>query len=184
MLTDSNKLRILSKFMCLVLRHKPQNFGLVSDRYGFVSFEDLLDALKDRYGDVQASDVETVVRDCPKQRFEIKGRNIRARYGHSIDIELDVGCSPPPDVLYQGTSPPMKDTVLAQGLKPMKRRYVHLSKTKREAFEVARRKSKIPTIFIVKAREAYEEGVEFYDIGAVVLTEALPAEFVRLAQES
>jgi putative RNA 2'-phosphotransferase len=78
----------------------------------------------------------------------------------------------------------MKDTILAQGLKPMTRRYVHLSKTKREAFEVARRKSKIPTIFVVKAREAHKEGMEFYDIGAVVLTEALPAEFIQLAQES
>lgn len=184
MLPDSNKLRILSKFMCFVLRHKPQNFGLLPDQYGFVRTADLLDVLKNRYGNVQPSDVEAVVENCPKNRFEIKGQNIRARYGHSIDVLLDLEPSPPSDVLYHGTSPSMTKAIVEEGLRPMRRRYVHLSKTKDEARKVGRRKSKNPIVFAVKAREAYEEGVEFCDIGAVVLTEALPAEFVRLAQES
>ncbi len=180
MLTHSNKLRILSKFMCLVLRHKPQNFGLLPDQYGFVRTADLLEVLKNRYGNVRPSDVEAVVENCPKNRFEIKGQNIRARYGHSIDVMLDVEPSRPPDVLYHGTSPSMTKTIAEEGLSPMRRRYVHLSKTKEEALKVGRRKSKNPIVFAVKAKEAYREGVKFYDIGVVVLTENVSPKFVQL----
>ncbi len=180
MVRGSNKFIVLSKFMSFVLRHKPQNFGLFPDQYGFVKIEDLLTVLKDRYGDVQFSDIERVVQSCPKARFETKGERIRARYGHSIDVMLDREPFQPPDFLYHGSSPAMKDTIITEGLKPMRRTYVHLSKTKEEAFLVGRRKSKNPIIFTVKAKEAYLRGMKFYDMGVVVLTEALPAEFIQL----
>jgi len=83
MARGSNKFMVLSKFMSFVLRHKPQNFGLVPDQYGFVEVEDLLNVLKNRYKNIQSSDIEAVVQSCPKKRFEIMGQKIRARYGHS-----------------------------------------------------------------------------------------------------
>jgi len=180
MVRDSNTFIVLSKFMSFVLRHKPQNFGLVPDQYGFVNVQDLLTVLKNRYGNVQSSDIEAVVQNCPKKRFEIKGEKIRARYGHSIDVMLDREPFCPPDFLYHGTSPAMKDTILTEGIKPMRRKFVHLSKTKEEAFQVGRRKSKNPIVFVVEAKEAYQRGVKFYDMGVVVLTEAVPAEFIQL----
>lgn len=179
MVIGSNKFIVLSKFMSFVLRHKPQNFGLVLDQYGFVETEDLLTVLKNRYGNIQSSDIEEVVQSCPKQRFEIKGEKIRARYGHSIDVTLDREPSPPPEHLYHGTSPAMKGAILTEGIKPMRRKYVHLSKTKEEAFQVGRRKSKNPIVFAVKAKEAHQKGVKFYDMGVVVLTEAVSAEFIQ-----
>ncbi|KPL01364.1 MAG: hypothetical protein AMJ91_00370 [candidate division Zixibacteria bacterium SM23_73_3] len=183
MVNGSDRFIVLSKFMSFVLRHKPQNFGLFPDQYGFVNMQDLLNALKNRYGKVQASDIEKVVQNCPKGRFEIKGEKIRARYGHSIDVMLDGETFQPPDFLYHGTSPAMKDAILTEGIKPMRRRFVHLSKTKEEAFQVGRRKSKNPILFIVKAREAYQRGVKFYDLGVVVLTQEVAAEFIQLPNE-
>ncbi len=170
---------ILSKFMSFVLRHKPQNFGLVPDQYGFVEIQDLLTVLKNRYGNIQSSDIEEVVQSCPKQRFEIKGEKIKARYGHSIDVTLDREPFQPPDFLYHGTSPAMIGAILTEGIKPMRRKYVHLSKTREEAFQVGRRKSKNPIVFAVKAKEAYQRGIKFYDMGVVVLTEAVSAEFIQ-----
>ncbi len=179
MVRGSNKFITLSKFMSFVLRHKPQNFGLVPDQYGFVEIEDLLSVLKNRYGDIQSSDVENVMQNCPKRRFEIKGEKIKARYGHSIDVMLDKEPSPPPDFLYHGTSPAMKVAILAEGIKPMRRKFVHLSKTEEEAFQLGRRKSKNPIIFTVKAKEACQRGIKFYDMGVVVLTETVSAEFIQ-----
>jgi putative RNA 2'-phosphotransferase len=169
----------LSKFMSLVLRHKPFNFGLTPDQYGFVRMEDLLHVLRNRYRDVQSSDIKTVVANCPKSRFEIKGQNIRARYGHSIDVELDAEPFMPPQYLYHGTSPSREATIFREGIKRMSRRYVHLSKSKQEAFEVGRRKAKNPTVLTVKAKEAFQKGVKFYDMGEVVVTQIIPAEFVN-----
>lgn len=181
MITTMNRSLGLSKFMSFVLRHKPENFGLKLDPFGFVEISDLLSVLQNRYGNVQLSDIERVVKNCPKGRFEIKGEKIRARYGHSIDVQLDTRPSEPPEYLYHGTSPAMKNTILGEGLKPMKRRYLHLSKSKEEAFQVGGRKSRSPMVFTIKAREAFQKGIKFYDIGSVVLSEFVPSEFIELA---
>jgi len=174
----------LSKFMSLVLRHDPESFGLSPDQHGFVKIGDLLTVLRKRYGDIQVSDIETVVQNCPKKRFEIRGEKIRAKYGHSIDVILDQKPSEPPDHLYHGTAPAMMGSILKEGLKPMRRKFVHLSKTKEEAFRVGQRKSKNPVIFIVKAKEAHQRGIKFYDMGVVVLTEMVPPEFIRITHST
>jgi putative RNA 2'-phosphotransferase len=173
----------ISKFMSYILRHDPQKFGLEPDSYGFVAVQDLLGVVGDRYGELDASDLKRTVQDCPKRRFEIRGDRIRARYGHSIDVMLDAQPCQPPELLFHGTSPAMKESIIEEGVKPMKRRYVHLSKTTEEAFQVGHRKSKNPIVFTVKAREAHEEGIKFYDMDLVVLTEEVPARFVRFADE-
>jgi putative RNA 2'-phosphotransferase len=128
MIRDSSKFIVLSKFMSLVLRHKPFNFGLNPDKHCFVGVEDFLFVLKNRYRDVQSSDIEAVVANCPKRRFEIKDQKIRARYGHSIDVKIEEVPIQPPEFLYHGTNPSREEIILREGLKPMSRRFVHLSK--------------------------------------------------------
>jgi putative RNA 2'-phosphotransferase len=183
MQSGSDRSIILSKFMSFVLRHKPQNFGLVPDQHGFVRINDLLTVLKNRYENVHASDIEKVVQSCPKRRFEIRGENIRARYGHSIDVVPDEAPCQPPDCLYHGTSPAMKQSILTEGIKPESRRFVHLSKTSHEALQVGKRKSKNPMVFTVNAKEAHRQGIRFYDMGLVVLTEGIPAEHIRFSDQ-
>ena len=173
----------LSKFMSYVLRHDPQKFGLEPDSYGFVGVQDLLGVLGERFGLVDAFDLERVVQDCPKRRFEIRDERIRARYGHSIDVTLDIPPCRPPELLFHGTSPAMKGSILKEGVKPIKRKYVHLSKTTEDALQVGHRKSKNPIVFTVKAREAHEQGIRFYDMDLIVLTEEVPARFIRFADE-
>ena len=173
----------LSKFMSYILRHDPRKFGLEPDSYGFVAVQDLLTVLADRYGELDISDLKGAVQDCPKRRFEIRGEKIRARYGHSIDVMLDAQPCQPPEFLFHGTSPAMKGSILEEGIKPMKRKYVHLSKTTEEASQLGNRKSKNPVVFTVKAREAHEQGIRFYDMDLVVLTEEVPARFIRFAGE-
>lgn len=169
--------------MSYALRHQPQKFGLKPDIHGFVPVQDLLLVLRDRYGNVQPSDIENLVGDCPKRRFEIRGEKIRARYGHSIHVMPDIEACQPPELLYHGTSPAMKNAILQDGIKPMRRKYVHLSKTTEEAFQVGSRKSKNPIVLAVQARGAHDQGIRFYDMGLVVLTEEVPAKFVQFSDQ-
>ena len=173
----------LSKFMSFARRHQPGKFGLEPDAYGFVSVQDLLGIPGNRYGDLDTSDPEKAVQDCPKRRVEIRGEWIRARYGHSIDVMLDAQPCQPPERLYHGTSPAMKGSRLEEGIKPMKRKYVHLSRTTEEAFQLGSRKSKNPAVCAVEAKETHDEGIRFDDMGLVVLTREVPARFVRFADE-
>jgi len=170
----------ISKFMSLILRHKTKDFGLKFDPYGFISIEDLAKALKRSYPDITPSQIEFVALHCPKQRFEIKGNKIKARYGHSLKIDLDTKPQKPSQFLYHGTSPSFVQKIKNDGLKPMRRQYVHLSKTKKQAIQVGKRRSYRPCVFKISAERAFEKGTKFYDMGEVVLAEEISPEFLEI----
>ena len=117
----------VSKLLSLMLRHRPEEFGVEVDRYGSADLEAVLAALQGRDADLQMGDIESVVYDSEKQRFEITEGRIRARYGHSFDIDLGIDSVEPPEYLYKGVDPQEVDRVLEEGLKPVDRQYVHLS---------------------------------------------------------
>ncbi len=74
----------ISKLLSLMLRHRPDEFGLQVDRYGFADLDEVLRAFQDRNSTFTLEDIEKVVYDGEKQRFEIVENRIRARYGHSF----------------------------------------------------------------------------------------------------
>ncbi|MGB2698184.1 MAG: RNA 2'-phosphotransferase, partial [Candidatus Zixiibacteriota bacterium] len=74
----------ISKFMALVLRHSPERFGLKLDSRGFVPLDKLLKVLQNRFSKIELVDIQKIGDASSKERFEIKGNKIRARYGHSI----------------------------------------------------------------------------------------------------
>ena len=76
----------LSKTIAHALRHKPEDYGLTLDAEGWVAVDDLLAALQKRFGArraVSRADIETIMTESEKQRFEIRDSRIRAFYGHS-----------------------------------------------------------------------------------------------------
>ena len=76
--------------MSLVLRHKPENFGLRLDPFGFVDLSDLLAVLQNRYGNVDLSDIERVVKNCPQSIL----RAIRAKSPENGTSQGSVGFAP------------------------------------------------------------------------------------------
>src|ERR671914_1197035 len=90
---------------------------------------------------ISRSELDEVVRTNPKQRFSLdpEGNRIRANQGHSLDVDLGLTPLEPPAVLYHGTSRAMVPTILAEGLRPMARRQVHLSADRDTAVTVGRR---------------------------------------------
>lgn len=173
----------ISKFLSLVLRHKPEIIGLKLDRGGWVPLDDLLEALATAGRHLTREALEQVVRENDKQRFTVSddGRRIKANYGHSIPVELDIEASAPPEVLFHGTAIRFLGSIMAHGIKPSGRRYVHLSADGATATQVGRRHGK-PVILKIGARRMHEAGFAFYlSESGVWLTASVPAEYIETA---
>ena len=120
----------LSKEVSYTLRHAPWEYELELDENGFVLIEQLLNSLNslNEYGrNVTREDLEYIIANSDKKRHEIVGDKIRALYGHSVPNKIEKIPGLPPDILYHGTAKRFVDSIMKEGLVPMKRQYVHLS---------------------------------------------------------
>ncbi|HEU5375756.1 MAG TPA: RNA 2'-phosphotransferase [Ktedonobacteraceae bacterium] len=172
----------LSKTISHALRHKPEEYGLTLDAEGWVALDDLLAALQRRrttWRNVSQADIHTIMAESEKQRFELHNGKIRAFYGHSIADKIEKQPSTPPDTLYHGTTPQALVAIRREGLKSMKRQYVHLSTDERTARLVALRRTGQPVILCIAARQAHEHGIRFYPGNEDIwLAEPIPSEFI------
>jgi len=169
----------LSKTMSHILRHRPREFHLVLDPEGFVSLEELLVAIKARRPRTSLEELMEVVASCEKGRFEIVDDDIRACYGHSVKGKIEHETVVPPEVLYHGTSRKFLDSIRKDGLKPMKRQYVHLTLRRDFAENVGRRRDPRPAILVVEALNAHEAGISFYKANEdFYLADMVPAKFI------
>ncbi|WP_309121597.1 RNA 2'-phosphotransferase [Paenibacillus sp.] len=175
MLTQATE-KSLSKLMTKILRHTPEEFGVVLDpKEGSCSVETLLEAIKaqSKWSWIGMEDLEQVVRNSEKQRFEINNDRIRARYGHSHD-KVQYAPGEPPGVLYHGTNKQALPLILDEGLKPMGRQYVHLSEGTHFATLAGSRRGEL-VILRVDTVHAIKAGVTFYYAGNEVwLAERVP----------
>lgn len=175
----------LSKFLALILRHRPERFALEMDEEGWASFSEVMEIVKGlpNFRWANRADVLRVVEGeggDDKRRFEVQGNRIRARYGHSFAQPILYEPCVPPPLLYHGTSPNALESIRREGLKPMGRQYVHLSPDTETAVRVGARHDNRPLVLTVRAAEAHAAGVEFYQADeAVYLAKKVPPEFVE-----
>lgn len=171
----------ISKTLSFWLRHKPHDAGLTLDIQGWASVDAVLAALKAR---AVAQDFDTllaVVEHNDKQRFELSPdlTRIRARQGHSIDIDLALSPIEPPPLLYHGTVERALAAILADGLKKMRRHHVHLSADLDTARKVGARRG-AAVILEIDAASMTRAGELFYrSANGVWLTDAVPARYLR-----
>src|ERR1700744_6252448 len=119
----------LSKFLSLVLRHKPDAIGLSLDAQGWANIDELIAKANTAGTAFDRPALLHVVETSDKKRFSVSpdGLRIRAAQGHSVSVELGLSPQEPPPVLYHGTATRFVESILAQGLKPQARQHVHLS---------------------------------------------------------
>jgi putative RNA 2'-phosphotransferase len=160
---ENKLLKRVSKQMALLLRHAPERAGLMLDPEGFVPIEDLVRALKDSNPGVDEAIVRAVVAvvEPDKQRYLIVDDCVRANYGHSTTERIQQAAAMPPDVLFHGTSAVAAPKILADGLRPMGRQYVHLTPERKLAATVGSRHGR-PCMIRVDARSANAAGVAFF----------------------
>lgn len=178
---NSKHLVKTSKFLSLVLRHKPQTIDIQLDDQGWVAIDLLLRKAADHGRDIDRDLLERVVTTNDKQRFAISedGLRIRANQGHSVEIDLDLPPVAPPETLYHGTVERFLDSIRRMGLIKGSRRHVHLSADLETAKRVGDRRGSA-VILIVRAGEMHGAGREFYvSKNQVWLTDQVPTEFIE-----
>lgn len=175
-----NQIKHISKFMSLVLRHKPGEIGLQLDEQGWAKLDELISKMNAKGVNVNFEIINTVVETNDKKRFAFNENKtlIRASQGHSIEVELSLPEIVPPDILYHGTAVKNLDSILKTGLQKQKRQHVHLSATIETARAVGSRHGK-PVILVIDAKMMQEAGFKFYlSENKVWLTEAVPVQYI------
>ena len=176
----------LSKFLSLVLRHRPDDYGLAMDEQGFVDFESLIDVLvaEDIVAETAEQDVLELVEGSERRRFQVDGGRIRALYGHSARIHLAYPPDDPPDQLWHGTTPEHAAQVRHEGLHPAGRAFVHLSSTEEEARAVGSRHTDHPVLVRIDTQVARRSGITFHQATDLIwLCPSLPSDACRVPED-
>ncbi len=169
-----------SKFLSLVLRHKPEEIGLRLDQHGWANVKDLLRRMKKAGRRLSYDELVALVETNDKKRFTLSGdgRSIRAAQGHSIEVDLNLTPEKPPTELYHGTASANLDSIFVDGLKPGRRQQVHLSLDPDTAWRVGQRHGK-PTVLRVNSAVMYADGYEFFQAdNGVWLTDTVPPAYL------
>ncbi len=170
-----------SKFLSLVLRHRPETIGLSLGEGGWVAIDDLLTAMSKHQRALSRDQLADVVENNSKKRFALDdaGTHIRAVQGHSKAVDLGYEAEVPPDNLYHGTVERFLTSILEEGLSPGSRLHVHLSLDVKTAEAVGRRRGK-PVVLTVDSGGMHVKGHRFYRAdNGVWLTESVPPAFLR-----
>ena len=169
----------VSKYISYLLRHNPEDLKM--DNEGFVQLDELLSKVKTRYPMADRKLLMSIVHESDKKRFEIVGGKMRALYGHTIDLNMNLREDEQVMVLYHGTTPQAVRDIMKTGLKPMRRRWAHLSPTKEIALEVGKRRTRTPTILEIDVLKARSNGIKFYKATEkVYLCQYVPAKYIRI----
>ena len=119
--------------LAYLLRHdKSYDFG----NHGWREVSDLVE----NHG-FSPDELISIVANSNKQRFEFSDdkRYIRARQGHSVDVDVELAEAEPPEFLYHGTVEENLKSIMELGLSKMKRQHVHLFADETTALQVGER---------------------------------------------
>lgn len=174
---DLNK---TSKFMSLILRHKPEEIGIDLDEHGWANVSELIKGISMKYP-FSMDILEEIVRTDSKQRYSFNEDKtlIRANQGHSIPVDVELEMRVPPEYLWHGTGEKYVESINRSGLIPKSRLYVHLSPNEDTAIDVGKRHGK-PVLYRVRSGDMAKLGFEFYlSKNGVWLTKMVPVEFLE-----
>jgi putative RNA 2'-phosphotransferase len=170
----------ISKFLSLVLRHKPEAIGLQLDDNGWVDVQELIAKCDAAGQSFSREELDEVVVLNEKQRFAFDDTRtrMRASQGHSIGVELALETRQPPEMLFHGTVNRFLESIRAEGLRKMERQHVHLSADRTTAEKVGSRRG-AAGILIVRSGEMDRDGLTFFlSDNGVWLTDAVPEKYI------
>ena len=169
-----------SKFISLILRHKPEAIGITLDEHGWANVEELIEGIA-RQQHFDMALLEEIVATDEKQRYSFNEDRtlIRANQGHSVPVDVELEQISPPEHLYHGTGEKYAASVEVQGLISKSRLYVHLSPDYNTAEKVGARHGK-PVVYRISAGRMAKDGYVFYkSVNGVWLTKEVPAKYFK-----
>jgi putative RNA 2'-phosphotransferase len=182
----SRPIESLSKYLSLVLRHRPEEIGLALDQYGWTEIDHLVAMATSRGTPITRDLVLEIAATSDKKRFAISpdGNRIRANQGHSIAVNLNLTPREPPSELFHGTAMRFEQSIREKGLLPGSRQHVHLSSDTTTATKVGARHGK-PMVLIVRASDMHRDGHEFMlTDNAVWLACIVPPHYIEFPSQA
>lgn len=174
----------LSRYMSLILRHKPDVIGITLDEHGWANVDDLIKGIAVN-NEFNMDILEEIVTTDDKQRYSFNHEKtlIRANQGHSIPVDLELEETEPLVFLWHGTAQKYMDSILENGLIPKSRLYVHLSDNVGTALKVGKRHGS-PVVLRILSENMYDDGYKFYlSKNGVWLTKKVPRKYVLIEEE-
>lgn len=170
----------VSRYISLILRHKPEIVGLKLDEHGWVNVDQLIEGVSQKYM-INRSILEEIVETDNKQRysFNTDKTKIRANQGHSVNVDVELEECQPPEILWHGTGKKFVNSINEQGLISKSRLYVHLSKDPETARQVGARHGE-SVLYIVNAGQMFRDGYKLYlSKNGVWLTKEVPVKYLE-----
>lgn len=162
------------KELAYLLRHdKSYDF----DRNGWRAVEDLIA----NHG-YTMEELDEIVRTNNKRRYEFSEDRlrIRARQGHSVNVDVGLEEKVPPRTLYHGTADRFLESIMRQGLLKGTRLHVHLSENVETALAVGERHGR-PAVLQIDSGIMSDDGVKFWlSNNGVWLTEYVDPKYINV----
>ncbi len=185
-LMNDHELDHLGRVMTGILRHFPEKYGLEMDPHGWIPLPALVQAISGRhrgYHWLRPHHLVAIAESDPKGRYEVREDRIRATYGHTLEIDLDLPTEEIPDELFYPVTPDEATIVLEVGLKPSDRKKVHLSKTAEDARAAGAVRHPDPVILAIDTVGARGDGLVIMKAAKTVyLTDQVPPKFLKRAE--
>jgi putative RNA 2'-phosphotransferase len=185
-LMNDSEVERLGRTIAGILRHG--KFDPNMDDQGFVGIREVVAIIKEnnnRMHWLRPHHIIALVETDPKGRYQTSGDMVRATYGHSIPLELELPTDDVPSKLFFPTTSEEVNIILETGLLPSDRSMVHLSLTYDDAMRAGKVRVENPVILEVDADSAFNAG---YDIGkagrTVFLAKQIPPECLSIADEN
>lgn len=125
-------------------------------------------------------EIEMIINSDNKGRFELSesGKMVRACYGHSVNIELNLTPAEPPEFLWHGSVRTALSDITDNGILPRSRQFVHLTNDMESATETGARHGE-PASILVVAGKMYKDGYKFYRVTeSIWLTQHVPCKYI------
>ena len=158
---NEKELTRIGKYLTKILRHDTE--GLTMDGNGYISVTEILYKLS-----INKEELNFIVSSDNKNRFSYSSdlNKIRANQGHSLDVDVELQEKEPPMFLYHGSSSKSIGSIMKDGIKPMSRKFVHLSDNLDTAINVGNRHTKgidsTTTVLKINSGDMFKEGIVFY----------------------
>jgi putative RNA 2'-phosphotransferase len=178
---NKRKVAHLNRLLNYILGNKPDEFGLVPDKEGYISLKELLKAINEEpnMAYVRESHIREVLLHNRDGFFEITEKKIRSIKRNFTPVDKDQDRVHPPKKLYKGIKRKTYPFILKSGLLPGSKEHIIMTKDKDLAIRIAHRLDQKPIILEINAGVAAENGIPFFLFGdSIYLADKIPVQLI------
>lgn len=176
-MTPKQQLQPFSRILAYILERRPDEFGLIPDKDGFVTIKELLKALSETDGwrHIRRSHFNELLLVDPDPPVEIADNRIRAKNRDQLPAVRP--CTDLPRLLYTAIRKKAYPAVKEKGLRATKESPVMCTADPQSAEQLGRRKDNQPVVLTIHTTKTAAREIEFTRFGEhLYLAETLPPE--------